>query len=217
MRRAAILAGLALLAQPALAQEPLAEAEVPQIAPLAEPPALPNTTLPGPGEMAESAPILTLDQDVLYLTSAWGLRAQARLEAEGALIAEENDRLTQLLSSEEADLTAQRATLPADRFRQLAEAFDLRATRIRRERAEAVQNLNAWAEADRAAFFRAALPVMGQLMQERGAVAVLDRRTIFVSLDAIDVTETLVVTLDERIGDGEGAVPLPDPPPAEAP
>ena len=59
---------------------------------------------------------------------------------------------------------------------------------------------------------------MGQLMQERGAVAVLDRRTIFVSLDAIDVTETLVVTLDERIGDGEGAVPLPDPPPsAEAP
>ena len=41
---------------------------------------------------------------------------------------------------------------------------------------------------------------------------------IFVSLDAIDVTETLVVTLDERIGDGEGAVPLPDPPPsAEAP
>ncbi|MFN3277290.1 MAG: OmpH family outer membrane protein [Paracoccus hibiscisoli] len=216
MRVWGLMAGLALVALPALAQEPLADEAVPQVPPIAAPPVLPNATLPGPGEMADSAPILTLDQDVLYLTSAWGLRAQDRLEAEGALIAEENDRLTQLLSAEEARLTEQRATLPADRFRQLAESFDLRATRIRRERAEAVQNLNAWAEVDRAAFFRAALPVMGQIMQDRGAVAVLDRRTIFVSLDAIDVTEQLVAALNDRIGDGEGVIALPVPPVSEA-
>ena len=56
---------------------------------------------------------------------------------------------------------------------------------------------------------------MGQVMQDRGAVAVLDRRTLFVSLDAIDVTEQLVAALDDRIGDGEGVVPLPEPPPSE--
>lgn len=176
-------------------------------------PDLSSGTIPLSDPQAVSSPILTMDQDVLYLSSAWGLRAQARLEAEGDTVTAENDRLTQLLSREEAALTEQRATLPAAEFRRMAESFDLRATRIRRERAQAVQDLNAWAEADRAAFFRAALPVMGRIMQERGAVAVLDRRTVFVSLEAIDVTQQLVEALDRRVGDGEGVVPLPDPPP----
>lgn len=210
------LVAAVLMALPAAGQEASApDIPAPEIPPIATPPVLPNSTIPGPGEVAESAPILTLDQEVLYLSSAWGLRAQARLEAKGEEVAAENDRLTQLLSSEEARLTEQRSTLPAAEFRDLAESFDIRATRIRRERAQAVQDLNAWAEADRAAFFRAALPVMGQVMQDRGAVAVLDRRTIFVSLDAIDVTAQLVAALDDRIGDGEGVVPLPEPPPSE--
>ncbi|WP_408592240.1 OmpH family outer membrane protein [Paracoccus marcusii] len=210
------LVAAALMALPAAAQDAtVPDIPAPEIPPIATPPVLPNSTIPSPEEAAESAPILTLDQEVLYLSSAWGLRAQARLEAKGKEVTAENDRLTQLLSSEEARLTEQRSTLPAAEFRELAESFDIRATRIRRERAQAVQDLNAWAEADRAAFFRAALPVMGQVMQDRGAVAVLDRRTIFVSLDAIDVTEQLVAALDDRIGDGEGVVPLPEPPPSE--
>lgn len=172
---------------------------------------LPNSTIAAPDEAGPlpAAPVLTLDQDALYLSSAWGLRAQARLQAEGEIIASENDRLTELLSTEEAALTAQRATLPAADFRRLAEDFDRRATQIRRERAQAVQALNAWADADREAFFRAALPVMGEVMQDRGAVAVLDRRTVFVSLDAIDITAELITALNDRIGDGEGAVPIP--------
>ncbi|TGN56236.1 OmpH family outer membrane protein [Paracoccus liaowanqingii] len=176
---------------------------------------MPPRSRPAPetaaGSAADRAPVLTLDLDLLYLSSAWGVRAQARLESEGDIVAAENERLTRLLSAEETQLTEQRATLPAADFRRLAESFDLRATGIRRERAQAVQDLNGWAEADRAAFFRAALPVMGQVMSDRGAVAVLDRRTVFVSLDAIDVTQQLITTLDQRIGDGAGVVPLPSP------
>lgn len=229
MRRGpAILAAVLWLAGPVAAQQPEADLPLPaagpqeagpgdpQLPPVAAPSALPTTTVPGPGDLAENAPILTLDLDILYVNSAWGTRAQAQLEAEGAKVAAENERLTRLLSSEEAALTEQRATLDAARFRELAEAFDLRATRIRRERAQAVQDLNSWAESDRAAFFRDALPFMGQIMQERGAVAVLDRRTVFVSLDAIDVTQQLIEMLDDRIGDGEGAVPLPAPPASDA-
>ncbi|WP_411839168.1 OmpH family outer membrane protein [Paracoccus sp. ME4] len=224
MRRGAAILAAVLLVGPLAAQQPEAQLPLPaaepqdaeladpQLPPVAAPSTLPSTVVPGPGDLAENAPILTLDLDILYLNSAWGRRAQAELEAEGAEVAAENERLTRLLSSEEAALTQQRATLDAARFRELAEAFDLRATRIRRERAQAVQDLNTWAESDRAAFFRDALPVMGQIMQERGAVAVLDRRTVFVSLDAIDVTQQLIDTLDQRIGDGQGAVPLPAPP-----
>ncbi|MDM7457931.1 MAG: OmpH family outer membrane protein, partial [Paracoccus sp. (in: a-proteobacteria)] len=131
---------------------------------------LPARVIPGNGETAAapSSALLTIDQNRLYLESAWGQRAQAQLEEQGSQIAAENDRLTQLLSSEEAALTARRPDLPAAEFRRLAEDFDLRATAIRRERAQAVQALNAWADADRAAFFRAALPHMGKMMAERG-------------------------------------------------
>lgn len=200
MRRAsACLAALALSALPVTGQQPDGGGAVTVTSPMA----LPDDAV------TDGAVILTLDQDVLYLSSAWGRRAQAWLEAQGAGVAAENERLTRLLSDEEARLTDQRATLEPAEFRKLAEDFDLRATAIRRERAQAVQDLNEWAEADRAAFFRAALPVMGQVMQDRGAVAVLDQRTVFVSLDAIDVTDQLISVLDQRVGDGQGVVPPP--------
>lgn len=211
-----LLAALVAVSSPAAAQQDLLAPDIvgpEDVQPaVPEAPALPSRTIPLPqaeGPPALSA-VLTVDQDALYLQSAWGLRAQERLEAAGEQIAAENERLTELLSGEEAGLTNQRATLAPAEFRRLAEAFDLRATEIRRERAQAVQALNTWADADRNAFFRAALPVMGDVMEQRGAAAVLDRRTVFVSLEGIDITRSLIDTLDATIGDGEGAVPMPD-------
>lgn len=167
--------------------------------------AMPNRTIESDADTPRLvvAPVLTVDQDRLFAESAWGLRAQRSLDEQGSLIAQENERLAAQLSAEEARLTQQRAALNPAEFRRLAEAFDSRATAVRRERAQAVQQLNAEAEADRTAFYQAALPVMGDMMQERGAVAVLDRRTVFVSLDAIDITGDLIRRLDEVIGDGE--------------
>ncbi|WP_410217068.1 OmpH family outer membrane protein [Paracoccus sp. (in: a-proteobacteria)] len=211
IRTASVLGLLLSLALPAGAQQggDALSPDIPGIEPVPPAVPLPNNTIASPGAV-QASPLLTLDQDTLYLSSEWGKRLQAQLEEEGEVIAAENERLTELLSAEEAQLTEQRATLDAAEFRRMAESFDIRATEIRRERAQAVQDLNAWADADRAAFFRAALPVMGQVMQERGAVAVLDRRTVFVSLDVIDVTDDLIEALNERVGDGAGAVALPE-------
>lgn len=203
-----------LLAGPATAQQDAPSPQMPGAADLAAPADLPTRVIPLPGEEAAVAvsPVLTIDQNRLYLESAWGQRAEAQLEAEGNLIAAENERLTQLLSSEEADLTDRRGDLDPAEFRRLAENFDIRATEVRRERAQAVQALNGWADADRAAFFRAMLPLMGDMMAERGAVVVLDHRTVLLSLEGIDITEPLIGMVDDRIGDGDGAVPLPDQP-----
>ena len=187
--------------------------------PGAESGTLPMQTIEAAPDDAQAmmVPVLTVDENQLFAGSAWGRRMQARLEAEGGKIAAENDRLAAQLSEEEAMLTGQRAALPPAEFRKLAEAFDARATQVRRERAQAVQRLNDWADADRTAFYRAALPVMGEMMQRRHAVAVLDRRTVFVSLDAIDITADLMAELDRILGDGEGVVPLPDEAPAATP
>jgi len=52
---------------------------------------------------------------------------------------------------------------------------------------------------------------MAQVMQEYRAFAVLDFRSVLVSLDSIDITQQLIQRLDLVIGDGDGVVPLPAP------
>ncbi|MBK4216970.1 OmpH family outer membrane protein [Paracoccus caeni] len=215
------IAGLALVAcltvpLPAVAQDdgvgpPIGGVEPgQQPAPPATSADLPASTIPAsPGDQPDvQSEIVTIDQEMLFTNSIWGKRTQARLDEEGQRLEAENERLVTQLSNEEAQLTEERATLDPAEFRRRAEAFDVRATQVRRERLQAVQDVNGWAAADRAAFYRAALPLMGEVMRERGAVAVLDRRTVFVSLEAIDITNDLAALLDERLGDGDGVVPF---------
>lgn len=167
---------------------------------------------PIPGNLPDGqhVPVLTVDQEVLYARSDWGLRAQAEFERDGRALAAENDRLAAQLAQEEAELTERRKTLSPTDFRQQAEAFDQRATRIRAERAAALRDLNQRAETDRSAFFRAVIPIIGTEMQARGAVAVLDQRTVFLSLQGIDMTAVLITRINDQLGDGSdlrGPVP----------
>lgn len=196
---ACLIAGSAVLAQELT--DDLAPPEPPNTE------QLPNRTIETGSDIQTEmkAPVLTVDQERLFVESAWGQRAKEKLEEKGGMIEAENERLAQQLSDEEAELTRKRETMDPAEFRKLAEAFDARATEIRRERAQVVQELNARSEADRNSFYQAALPIMGEVMQRRGAVAVLDRRTVFVSLDSIDITDELIAELDKHIGEG----PLP--------
>ncbi|AUH34707.1 OmpH family outer membrane protein [Paracoccus tegillarcae] len=159
------------------------------------------------------SPVLTVDQEQLFAGSAWGRRIQADLDAAGIRLDEENDRLYKQLVAEEAELTELRKTLDAAEFRERAEAFDARATRIRREFAQSVEDLNADLQREQAAFFQAAGPIMGLLMQERGALAVLDRQTTLVSVGSINITSELIARIDAELGDGSDRAP--DAPPAD--
>ncbi len=161
----------------------------------------------GRGGDAASA-ILTVDQEALFRQSAWGQRAIAALADQTRRVAADNDRLFAQLSAEEAALTELRKTLPAAEFRARATAFDERVTRLRREREAAARELQQLSDAERGAFFRAAAPVIGTVMRERGALVVLDPRTVLFSVEAIDVTATVVARIDAEIGDGAGVVDL---------
>ncbi|MRX49605.1 OmpH family outer membrane protein [Paracoccus sp. S-4012] len=156
---------------------------------------------PPPPVAAPASPILTIDQDALYRDSAWGRRAQAELEARGNALAAENDRIVADLEAQDDALTALRESLPPEEFRARAEAFDAHVQETRRERDLAARALLAEADADRTAFLRAVLPVFGAVMAERGALVVLDRRTVFLSADAIDITGAMIARIDATIGD----------------
>lgn len=182
----------------------------PTAAELAPPPAGPA---PAPGLVVPTAqpevqiPLMTIDQDAVFLRSAWGQRAQSELEQRGAALASENERLAQALSREEEELTELRKTLPADEFRARAEEFDKRVVEVRRERAIKVTELQQYADGERDAFQQVVRPILARMMQERGAVAVLDLRVLFVSAEAIDVTDELIEEVDAVAGAGPATVP----------
>lgn len=186
-RSLAGMAVLAMLAWPLAAQEASTAPQEPRVPP---------------------GTILTLDQDRLFIESAFGKASLAR-EAEAARALEaENSRIEAELIAEEQDLTTRRATLPAAEFAALATEFDEKVVRIRAEQDAKVNDLARSREEDRRAFLRAAVPVLGELMAEKGAAAVLDKSLVIISLTALDVTDEAILRVDAVLKAG------PVPPPA---
>jgi Skp family chaperone for outer membrane proteins len=165
----------------------------------AVPPAFAQTE---PVPPPQPVPILTIDQDRLFAESQFGMAALARLKAgEDALVAE-NLRIEAGLEAEERDLTARRATLPAAEFRTLADAFDLKVEGVRSAQRAKYTDLTTAHEDAKRRFLDAAVPIIGLLMQEQGAVAVMDKATIFLSLQRIEITDLAISRLNAAIGDG---------------
>lgn len=162
-------------------------------------------------ERQVQSPILTLDQDQLFAGTLWGKRAEARIETASAELAAENRQIEADLTREEKALTEERATMPAEDFRKAADAFDAKVTEIRRTQEAKARAVGQMQDAERQRFYAAALPVMGEVLRSRGAVAVLDSRAIFLSADVIDITGEMIERIDAKLGAGEDA-PLPDSP-----
>jgi Skp family chaperone for outer membrane proteins len=168
-------------------------------------------------DILPSSAILTLDQDKLFTGSAFGKAALAREEAATRELATENVRIEQALEVEEKDLTTRRATLPAAEFASLAAAFDTKVEEIRTAQDTKSRSIALRRDEDRQRFLQAAVPVLGSLLTEKGAVAILDKNAIILSLSAIDVTEAAIARVDAALGDGSTLpppTPAPDPAPA---
>ncbi len=140
--------------------------------------------------------VLTLDQDRLFTESAFGKASLDRERSATQALDTENKQIEAALIAEEQDLTVRRATLPAEDFAALATAFDVKVERIRSEQDTKFRELSRIREEDRKAFLRAIVPVLGELMGEKGAVAILEKSTVILSLTAIDVTEEAISRVD---------------------
>jgi Skp family chaperone for outer membrane proteins len=170
------------------------------------------------------SPVLTIDQDVLFERSAYGARVLAEIAEDSAALAAENRTLETELADEERRLTELRPTTDPEAFQKMAAEFDARVVEVRREQDQKGRDLTRRPDEARQEFFRAAVPVLAELVRERGAVAILDNRAVILSADAIDITADAIRRLDETIGDGTAAPapqpdpePSPDPPPEPAP
>jgi len=89
-------------------------------------------------------------------------------------------------------LTDQRASLPPDEFRALADEFDTDVQRIRAEQDEKARLITRERETARQQFVGDAAGIISGIVRERGALVVLDRRDVFLSADRIDITDEAI-------------------------
>ena len=162
-------------------------------------------------DTALRSPIVTLDKDRLFEGSRMGRAILARFQAASDLLIAENRRLEAALEEEERQLTERRKTLTPEEFRGLAQEFDTRVTELRTAQDAKSRALTRSRETDQQRFFEATVPILGQLMADLQAVAIIDRAAIILSFDKLDITDLAIARLDEALGDG------PAPPPEEAP
>lgn len=144
------------------------------------------------------SPALVIDFEELYQISRLGQRIQQELDARSRALAEEIARIDAEMAAEEKALTERRGEMSAEEFRALADAFDEKVQRLRREQDENAQRLNRLGNEERLKFRQSALPVLGQLMLETGAVMVLETRYVLIFNDAIDITEQAAARIDAR-------------------
>jgi Skp family chaperone for outer membrane proteins len=150
------------------------------------------------------SPILTIDSDRFYRGSAFGQRVLREIEAQTTELAQENRALEAQLEAEEQKLTRQRAELPPEEFRTLANAFDARVQAIREQREGESRAIASQLEENRDRFLNVAAPVLEAIMRDTGAAVVLEQRSVFISSNAIDITEIAIRRMDETLGDGAG-------------
>jgi Skp family chaperone for outer membrane proteins len=156
------------------------------------------------GEAA--SPILTLESDRLFAESAFGLRIQQELETARSVLVAENERIAAELTQEEQRLTDMRSTMDPAAFRALADAFDVKVQKFRSQQDEKARDLDGRNEEARRIFIQAVRPEISNILQETGAVLIVERRIVIISADAVDITDTAIQRIDAAIGDGSGLV-----------
>ena len=171
---------------------------------------------------AMQSAVVTLDRARLFEETLMGQAIQARIDAASNDLIAENRRLEAALEAEERLLTERRANLPPASFRDLAREFDTRVEDLRVAQEAKSRALTRMRDAEQQRFFfEAAAPVLAELMQDLGAVAIIDRSVVILSFDRIDITEQAIARLDARLGDGAEMLaapePVPEGPPADPP
>lgn len=153
------------------------------------------------------SPVLTIDQDRLFADSRFGTTLVEALEKERDALTAENRSIEAELISEEQALTLERPALSVEAFREKATAFDARVVAIRQAQDQKLRELNDRRDNAQKQFYTSALPIIAEIVRERGAVVVLESHTVILAAEQIDITEEAVLRIDAQLS----STPSPEP------
>lgn len=150
----------------------------------------------------QSLPIVSINREALVQRTELGrYLSDVLAELQTALVAE-NETLAATLEQEELDLTELRKSMSAEDFAPMAEAFDAKVKKTRREQDQKSVDLARSLESMRFRFFRQAESIIVQLMQEQGIVFVLDESAVWMSQGG-DVTNIVIERMNSAYAAGE--------------
>lgn len=152
------------------------------------------------------SPVLVIDQERLFAESQLGAAALSEIEDAALALAAENRQIEAELLQEERDLTVRRTEVTPEEFSALANAFDEKVRRLREEQDTKSRALAISREEARQAFFGDVGGILSAIARERGAVVMLERRQVFLSVDLIDVTDEAI----QRVNDAIETEPAPE-------
>jgi Skp family chaperone for outer membrane proteins len=150
------------------------------------------------------SPVLTIVPERLYAESLFGQRVADQIRADAEALDRENQRIETALTEEERSLTLRRPSMPIEEFRAAAEDFDTRVQAIREAQDAKERSLQQAVQQGQEAFLEVATPILAEIMLDAGAAVILDRRSVFLAVGAVDITDQAIAAVNARIGDGAG-------------
>lgn len=141
-----------------------------------------------------------VDPERLFEETRLGQSITNQLQQEREDLIALNRKLEAELEAEELALTEQRDSTSPEEFRDLADAFDERVQRIRADSQRRVREHERNRERAPLEFMRRVEPVLVELMREAGAAVVMDRRTVLLQADVVDITSAAVQRIDATLG-----------------
>jgi len=175
-----------------------------------------NAQQTAPPQVFQSS-VLTLNQQRLFEDSAFGKASLIRLEADSRTLQAEIRKIESDLEIEERMLTERRATLSPAEFMPIAAAFDEKVEKIRKAWSAKDRDLKRQREADQQKFFESAVPILAELMQEMGALMLIDQGSVILSLDRVDITQAAIERINEQLATSAPAPTDPAQPAETAP
>lgn len=146
--------------------------------------------------------LLVLDTDRLFSETQFGKMMTTEYQAAREKLSTQNRQIEAELEAEEKLLTEMRAEISPDEFKAMADAFDIKVQELRRTSDKQVRDLERNRDLAPVAFMRAVEPILVELMAETGGTVVLDKRSVLLRRDIVDITDMAITRIDQKIGNG---------------
>jgi len=144
-------------------------------------------------------PVLVVDSERVFQSSRLGQRIDDDLKTRFEALAAENKTIENALTAEEQDLTAKRPDLPVAEFRELADAFDAKVQAIRVQQDAKQRELQALRDDQSSSFSSTIEPILRQIGFERGAIVILERRSVLLLAESIDITDEVIARINADV------------------
>ncbi len=145
---------------------------------------------------AQATLVLVIDTERAYQTSIFGASLRAEVEQIRESLRQENERLLAELQAEENDLTLKKSEMTPQEFQSAARAFDEKVGQTRRDQDEKERQVEQANAAARRQFGISIEPFVAQIMQERGALVVLEAASVRFRAPETDITQDAINRID---------------------